>query len=39
VLDAVDAVGNVSEATGSSLWRVPSSRAHDFLIASAADTI
>ncbi len=38
-LNAVDAVGNVSEVTGSSVWRVPSIRTHDFLLASASDAI
>lgn len=38
-LDAVDAVGNVGEATGSWLWRVPSIRTHGFLLASASDAI
>jgi predicted Zn-dependent protease len=37
--DAADAVGNVSEATLSSLWRAPSIRTHDFLLASASDAI
>ena len=37
--DAADAVGNVSEVTRSSLWRVPSIRTHDFLLASASDAI
>jgi predicted Zn-dependent protease len=38
-LDAADAVGNVSEVTWSSVWRVPSIRTHDFLLASASDAI
>lgn len=38
-LDAADAVGNVSEVTGSSVWRVPSIRTHDFLLASSSDAI
>jgi predicted Zn-dependent protease len=38
-LDAADAVGNVSEMTWSSVWRVPSIRTHDFLLASASDAI
>jgi len=37
--DSADAVGNVSEATWSALWRVPSIRTHDFLLASASDAI
>ncbi len=38
-LDAADAVGNVSEVTGSSVWRVPSIRTNDFLLASTSDAI
>ena len=38
-LDAADAVGNVSEVTSSSMWRVPSIRTHDFLLASSSDAI
>jgi predicted Zn-dependent protease len=38
-LDAADAVGNVSEVTWSSVWRVPSIRTHGFLLASASDAI
>jgi predicted Zn-dependent protease len=38
-LDAADAVGNVSEVTWSSVWRVPSIRTHDFLLASTSDAI
>ena len=37
--DAADAVGNVSEVTRSSVWRVPSIRTHDFLLASPSDAI
>ena len=38
-LDAADAVGSVSEVTFSSMWRVPSIRTHDFLLASSSDAI